>query len=72
MSSGKGKDDVLLSSVRTLILERQDARSLMLQAEFKIGYARVGWMLDALHDEGVVGPYNGSHSRQVLRPAPPK
>ena len=70
MSSQTGRDDVLLQSVRALILRRQNASTIMLQAEFKIGYARAGRMLDALEDEGVVGEYNGSKARRVLMPAP--
>ena len=60
----------MLASVRKLVLERQDARIMVIQAEFEIGYARAGWMLDALEEEGVVGPYNGSKARRVLMPAP--
>jgi S-DNA-T family DNA segregation ATPase FtsK/SpoIIIE len=36
------------------------------QRRFRVGYSRAGRIIDALERLGIVGPYEGSKSRQVV------
>jgi len=38
----------------------------MIQRKFSIGYNRAGRLMDQLEAAGIVGPADGSKSRQVL------
>ena len=39
----------------------------MLQRRFNMGYARAAFMMDALEENGIIGPHNGAKPRKVLR-----
>ena len=49
----------------TLIVETQMASSSLLQREMKLGYARVGRIMDQLEEFKIVGPAVGSKIREV-------
>jgi S-DNA-T family DNA segregation ATPase FtsK/SpoIIIE len=61
-----GKRDPLFErSARIVAVEGRAATSL-LQRKLSIGYTRAARIVDQLAEHGVVGPYEGSKSREVL------
>lgn len=58
--------DELFEEAKRLVIRHQVASVSLLQRHFKIGYARAGRMIDQLEKAGVIGPYQGSKSREVL------
>jgi S-DNA-T family DNA segregation ATPase FtsK/SpoIIIE len=44
----------------------QSASVSLLQRRFRIGYTRAARLIDAMEDNGIVGPYEGSKPREVL------
>ena len=38
----------------------------MLQRRFRIGYNRAARIMDIMEEKGIIGPADGSRSRQVL------
>lgn len=70
-SSGGGnfaetRDDEHYEDAKKLVIERQKASASMLQRRFRVGYNRAARMIDAMEEEGVVGPHRGSKARNVL------
>ncbi|WLR52393.1 DNA translocase FtsK [Bacillus tianshenii] len=63
-------DDDLYEDAVQLVLEMQTASVSMLQRRFRIGYTRAARLIDAMEDQGVVGPYEGSKPREVLLSKP--
>lgn len=59
-------EDELVDEVKTIILREGKASTAMLQRRLSIGYGRVSKILDILETKGIVGPYNGKKSRNVL------
>ena len=59
-------DDVLYEEVREFVIREQKASTSLLQRSFAIGYNRAARLVDALEQNGVVGPMNGSKPREVL------
>lgn len=60
----KDKDDLYNTAVEFVIREGRGSLSL-LQRKYSIGYGRAARLIDRMAEEGVVGPYNGSKSREV-------
>ncbi|MCK4352143.1 DNA translocase FtsK 4TM domain-containing protein [candidate division WOR-3 bacterium] len=60
--------DELFEEAKGLVVRHQLASVSLLQRHFKIGYARAGRIIDQLERAGVIGPYVGSKSREVLIP----
>ncbi len=60
--------DPLFEEAKRLVILHQTASVSMLQRHFKIGYARAGRIIDQLERAGIIGPYAGSKSREVLVP----
>ncbi len=58
-------DDLFEEAKRLVIIHKQGSVSL-LQRRLGIGYARAGRLIDQLEKAGIVGPYEGSKSREVL------
>lgn len=48
------------------VIEAGQASTSLLQRRLKVGYARAGRMIDDMEQMGVVGPHQGSKSRDVL------
>jgi len=61
-----GEVDELFDDARKLVIRHQVASVSLLQRHFKIGYARAGRIIDQLEKAGIIGPYQGSKSRDVL------
>lgn len=62
---GEGGDELLEQAIEVVLQERRASASL-LQRRLRIGYARAARLIDLLEDKGIVGPQEGSRSRQVL------
>ena len=64
---GVGGDyDDLLPAAAEIVVESGMASVSMLQRRLKLGYARAARLVDQLEELGIVGPFEGSKSRQVL------
>lgn len=62
---GMNTIDSCFMDAATLIVETQMASSSLLQREMKLGYARVGRIMDQLEEFKIVGPAVGSKIREV-------
>lgn len=58
--------DELFEEAKRLVTRHQVASVSLLQRRLKIGYARAGRLIDQLEKAGVIGPFVGSKSREVL------
>jgi S-DNA-T family DNA segregation ATPase FtsK/SpoIIIE len=58
--------DDLLEDAAAIVLETGSASVSMLQRRLRVGYTRAGRLIDMLERRGIVGPYEGSKSRQIL------
>jgi S-DNA-T family DNA segregation ATPase FtsK/SpoIIIE len=59
------KDDMLEQAVK-LVVDTGRASTSFLQRRLGIGYPRASRLMDQLEDDGVVGPAEGSKTREVL------
>jgi DNA segregation ATPase FtsK/SpoIIIE, S-DNA-T family len=59
-------EDDLLAEAAELVLDTGSASVSMLQRRLRVGYTRAGRLIDMLERRGIVGPYEGSKSRQIL------
>ena len=59
-------DDDLYNEAVELVTNMQSASVSLLQRRFRIGYTRAARLIDAMEDNGIVGPYEGSKPREVL------
>ncbi len=64
---GEDESDELLADAARLVTETGVASVSMLQRRFRVGYARAGRLMDMLELRGIVGPYQGSKAREVLK-----
>ncbi len=62
---GAKRDPMFERSARIVASEGRAATSL-LQRKLSIGYTRAARIIDQLAEHGIVGPYEGSKSREVL------
>lgn len=60
------KRDVLFNDAARLVVASQQGSASNIQRKFSIGYNRAGRIVDQLEAAGIIGPYEGSKSRQVL------
>ncbi len=58
--------DALYDQAVTIVLQYKNASTTFLQRKLKIGYARAASLIDALEENGVVGPSEGSKPRRIL------
>lgn len=59
------KDELFEEAVR-IVFETKQASVSMLQRKLGLGYTRAARLIDAMEDEGIVGPYRGSKPREIL------
>lgn len=59
-------DDELLPQALDIVVETGYASVSLLQRRMKLGYPRAARLIDALHEKGFVGPFDGSKPRKVL------
>lgn len=70
-ASGRGEDDggmtdELYEQAVRMIVTSGYASTSMIQRKFKIGYTRAARIVDAMEQQGIVGPLDGSKPREVL------
>ena len=58
--------DPLFNEAAQLIVKHQQGSTSLIQRRLKLGYNRAGRIVDQLEAAGVIGPYEGSKSRDVL------
>lgn len=58
--------DELFDDAVALVVEIQSASVSMLQRRFRIGYNRAARLIDAMEEQGIIGPYEGNRPREVL------
>ena len=61
----KPRDELYSQAVDVVVNEQRGSVSL-LQRSLGIGYGRAARLIDFMEEDGFVGPYNGSKSREVL------
>lgn len=61
-----GDQDPMLEDAIKLVVEAGQASTSLLQRRLRLGYARAGRLIDEMEQMGIVGPHEGSKSRQVL------
>ncbi len=59
-------EDELYEEAVKLVIEMQSASVSLLQRRFRIGYNRAARLIDAMEENGIVGPYEGNKPREVL------
>jgi len=66
--SGEGADldDVLYEEAARLVVTERQASASFLQRRMRIGFSRAGRLIDMMEREGLLGPQQGSKSRDVL------
>jgi S-DNA-T family DNA segregation ATPase FtsK/SpoIIIE len=60
-----GAEDPLLDRARELAAEHSRISTSLLQRRLRIGYPRAARLMDMLEEEGIVGPTEGTGSREV-------
>ena len=60
------KRDALFEEAAKILVQTQQGSTSMLQRKLNLGYNRAGRLVDQLEAAGIVGPSNGSKSREVL------
>ena len=66
--SGAGADgaDELLDKAISLAMSHNKLSTSLMQRRLRIGYPRAARLMDELEDRGIVGPSDGSRSRDVI------
>ncbi|MGI1804801.1 DNA translocase FtsK [Exiguobacterium sp. TDN 0502] len=59
-------DDPLYDEVVQFILTQDTASTSMIQRKYRIGYNRAARLIDALEENGLIGPSEGSKPRRVM------
>jgi S-DNA-T family DNA segregation ATPase FtsK/SpoIIIE len=58
--------DVFFDEAVNMVLETGQASVSMLQRRLRLGYTRAARLIDAMEEEGIVGPFRGSKPREIL------
>jgi S-DNA-T family DNA segregation ATPase FtsK/SpoIIIE len=66
-TTGDGEDDdTMLKEAVALVKKHRYASTSMLQRRLRIGYNRAARLIEEMEAQGIVGPADGSRSREVL------
>ncbi|MCA9932617.1 MAG: DNA translocase FtsK, partial [Anaerolineales bacterium] len=66
VSTNENEDDLMLEAI-TLVRKLNKASTSLLQRRFRIGYTRAARIMDAMEEQGIIGPPTGtSKAREVL------
>ena len=60
-----GKNDGMYSKAKYIVIQTQKASSSYLQRKLGIGHPRALKLIEALEEEGVIGPSRGSRPREI-------
>ncbi|MDP9212183.1 MAG: DNA translocase FtsK [bacterium] len=63
---GEGSDDPMYEEAKAEVIRAKKASTSYLQRRLRIGYGRAARLIDALEENGVIGPGEGAKPRQVL------
>lgn len=58
-------EDPMFEEIKEYVIQAQKASTSLLQRRFGIGYNRAARMIDALEENGIIGPAQGSKPREV-------
>ena len=62
-------DDPMYDDAVRLVFEFGKASTSLLQRRLRIGYGRAAHLIDMMHNDGLVGPADGSKPRELLKSA---
>ncbi|MCO5177446.1 MAG: DNA translocase FtsK [Thermomicrobiales bacterium] len=65
-SSDDASEDPLFEQALSIVKQQGSASASMLQRRLRIGYNRAARLIEAMEDEGYIGPADGSRGRTVL------
>jgi S-DNA-T family DNA segregation ATPase FtsK/SpoIIIE len=60
------EEDDLYEDAKQAVINEGKATTSFLQRKLKIGYSRAARLIDLLEDRGVIGPKNGTSSREIF------
>jgi S-DNA-T family DNA segregation ATPase FtsK/SpoIIIE len=60
-------DDPMYDDAVRLVFEFGKASTSLLQRRLRIGYGRAAHLIDMMHNDGLVGPADGSKPREILK-----
>jgi len=63
-----GVSDPMYEQAARLVVRSRKASASYIQRKLRLGYARAARLLDAMEQDGLVGPAQGSRGREVLVP----
>ena len=66
MGEADGASDEIYEQAVRLVVQKGFASTSMLQRRFKVGYTRAARVVDAMEQQGLVGPLDGAKPREVL------
>lgn len=64
-SNSRAEKDSIYEEVKEYVIDVQKASTSLLQRRFGIGYNRAAGLIEALEENGIVGPAQGSKPREV-------
>jgi len=66
--SGRGgfEKDEFFDEAVNMVLETGQASVSMLQRRLRLGYTRAARIIDAMEEDGIIGPFRGSKPREIL------
>ncbi|MDP4000071.1 MAG: DNA translocase FtsK 4TM domain-containing protein [bacterium] len=63
---GEGSDDPLYEEAKGEVIRAKKASTSYLQRRLRVGYGRAARLIDALEENGIIGPGEGAKPREVL------
>ena len=63
---GLDEADPMLSQAVEVVLDAGEASTSLLQRKLRLGYARVGRLIDDMEQRGIIGPHVGSKPRELM------